>query len=210
MTPPIDSGSPAPTWSGCRSTATSSRPPMGTSTTAGRFTGPFSRFDDADGAPTRRRRGAAARRAARRRGRHLVRRRGWRGVAAAGRMDDRHRRAADEQWQTATSGASVDSIRSCTAAAPRPTSSSPSAGWGAVADAVAVGARLVVVAEDRPFHEQAVRAAALAARRPRHRPDRWPAPVGAAGRCSSAPLASIPATGPRTTTAAARPSAPPR
>lgn len=38
-----------------------------------------------------------------------------------------------------------------------------SAGWGAVADAAAARARLVVVAEPRPFDEQLVRAQALAA-----------------------------------------------
>jgi hypothetical protein len=51
-----------------------------------------------------------------------------------------------------------------------------SAGWAAVADAVAVGARVVAVAEDRPFHEQATRAAALHAAGLAIALDRWPTP----------------------------------
>ena len=45
-----------------------------------------------------------------------------------------------------------------------------SAGWAAVADAVAAGARLVVVPEDRPFDEQVVRVRRARRRRPRRRP----------------------------------------
>ena len=51
-----------------------------------------------------------------------------------------------------------------------------SAGWGMVADAAALGARLVMVPEPRPFDEQLVRAEALAAAGlALHRP-RWPTP----------------------------------
>jgi UDP-N-acetylglucosamine--N-acetylmuramyl-(pentapeptide) pyrophosphoryl-undecaprenol N-acetylglucosamine transferase len=52
------------------------------------------------------------------------------------------------------------------------------AGWGAVADAVAVGARLVLIAEHRPFAEQATRVAALAAAGLAVDAKRWPAPSG--------------------------------
>ena len=52
-----------------------------------------------------------------------------------------------------------------------------SAGWGAVADGVAAGARLVVVAEPRPFAEQEVRAHALGAAGLVHPLVRWPDPA---------------------------------
>ena len=51
-----------------------------------------------------------------------------------------------------------------------------SAGWAAVADAVAVRTSVVVVAEDRPFHEQATRAGALDAAGLAIALDRWPTP----------------------------------
>jgi hypothetical protein len=51
-----------------------------------------------------------------------------------------------------------------------------SAGWAAVADTVAAGARLVVVPEARPFDEQVVRARALAGAGLAVSCDRWPSP----------------------------------
>lgn len=51
-----------------------------------------------------------------------------------------------------------------------------SAGWAAVADTVAAGPRLVVVAEDRPFDEQLVRGGALAAARLAVCRRSWPSP----------------------------------
>jgi predicted glycosyltransferase len=53
-----------------------------------------------------------------------------------------------------------------------------SAGWAAVADVVAAGARLVVVPEERPFDEQLVRARALAAAGLAMCCRRWPTPDG--------------------------------
>ena len=52
-----------------------------------------------------------------------------------------------------------------------------SAGWGNVADAAAIGARLVAVPEPRPFDEQAVRADALAAAGVARRLAAWPTPA---------------------------------
>ena len=51
-----------------------------------------------------------------------------------------------------------------------------SAGWAAVADATAAGARLALVAEDRPFDEQATRVRALAAAGLAVDTGGWPAP----------------------------------
>lgn len=51
-----------------------------------------------------------------------------------------------------------------------------SAGWAAVADGVAAGVRLVLVAERRPFGEQVVRSEALAGAGLAVSLDRWPAP----------------------------------
>ena len=51
-----------------------------------------------------------------------------------------------------------------------------SAGWASVADVVACGARLVVVAEDRPFDEQRVRAEQLDRLGLAVHLDRWPSP----------------------------------
>jgi UDP-N-acetylglucosamine:LPS N-acetylglucosamine transferase len=51
-----------------------------------------------------------------------------------------------------------------------------SAGWASTADVAAVGRALVVVPEDRPFDEQAVRAAALGAAGLATSVGRWPSP----------------------------------
>jgi hypothetical protein len=51
-----------------------------------------------------------------------------------------------------------------------------SAGWAAVADVVAAGARLVLVPEERPFAEQRTRSRALVAAGLADAVDRWPAP----------------------------------
>ena len=51
-----------------------------------------------------------------------------------------------------------------------------SAGWGSVADAAACSARLAVVAEERPFQEQTVRAEALHAAGLAHQLPCWPGP----------------------------------
>jgi UDP-N-acetylglucosamine--N-acetylmuramyl-(pentapeptide) pyrophosphoryl-undecaprenol N-acetylglucosamine transferase len=55
-----------------------------------------------------------------------------------------------------------------------------SAGWAAVADVVAAGARLVVVPEPRPFDEQLVRACALSTAGLAVCCPQWPAPDGLA------------------------------
>ena len=52
-----------------------------------------------------------------------------------------------------------------------------SAGWASVADVVACRSRLVVVAEDRPFDEQAVRAERLERLQLAVRLDHWPLPA---------------------------------
>jgi predicted glycosyltransferase len=52
-----------------------------------------------------------------------------------------------------------------------------SAGWGAVADAVAARARLALVPEPRPFEEQATRVAALAAAGLAVDVGTWPSPA---------------------------------
>jgi Glycosyltransferase family 28 C-terminal domain len=92
-----------------------------------------------------------------------------------------------EQWQTGAIRCvgRLDDVHPVLAAADVVVTS---AGWSAVADAVAVGARLVVVAEDRPFHEQATRAGALHAAGLAIALDHWPTPselpdvLGAAAR----------------------------
>lgn len=53
-----------------------------------------------------------------------------------------------------------------------------SAGWAAVADTVAAGARLAVVPEERPFDEQLIRARVLAAKGLAAYCPRWPTPQG--------------------------------
>jgi UDP-N-acetylglucosamine--N-acetylmuramyl-(pentapeptide) pyrophosphoryl-undecaprenol N-acetylglucosamine transferase len=150
-----------------------------------RFTGAFSRLDDDEPRPPTNRR-TAARRAT------LL-------VGAGGTSFD------DQRWRTASAPAGWEVViagtahqwRTCGVASvgrvddvgPLLASSDvvvASAGWGAVADATAVGARLAVVAEDRPFDEQATRVRALAAAGLAVDAGRWPGPDELAGVLAAA------------------------
>ena len=111
------------------------------------FTGAFSRFDDCRRPRAPAGGGATDRGPARRHGRDDLRRRGrGAGPTAPAGWRGRHRRRqrAVVRRRGGQRRATSSASGRCSA---RPTSSSPAPGWGAVADAVAAGARLALVPE---------------------------------------------------------------